>query len=164
MLETCKLKPWWGPPIATGNMNILQMWNRYGILGCLNQSTIYIYIHVKAYIYMKLVLGYTLGYTLFFFFDFFHSLTVSQIIYIFFTWPWLGRYGFLGYGLNSMLGLMTAMYVCDIGWTPSLFALLYKVSFWLILVGMGPALRYMFLLNFVLAVFTMKIFILYTRV
>lgn len=32
MLETCKLKPWWGPPIATGNMNILQMWHRYVIL------------------------------------------------------------------------------------------------------------------------------------
>ena len=40
-------------------------------------------------------------------------------------------------------------YVCDDtvgGWTPELFAVLYKISFWVILLGMGPALS-LFLLD-----------------
>jgi hypothetical protein len=70
-------------------------------------------------------------------------LTDAQRAYNFFTWPWLGRYGYFAYGANSLLGLSIGIYVCNKkngGWTPELFTALYKISFFGILLGMGPAL------------------------
>ena len=71
-----------------------------------------------------------------------HRLTAAQRAYNFFTWPWLGRYGFFAYGANALLGMAVAMYVCDEsgGWTPELFENLYKLAFVMIVTGMGPAL------------------------
>lgn len=70
-------------------------------------------------------------------------LTPGQRFYGFVNWPFLGRYGLFGYGAATCAGAATAMWVMDPhvgGWNPELFEGLYKVSFFAMLVGIGPAL------------------------